>query len=177
MTLFEKCGAVISTAIVVVAGFMTADASTSKNETHSPMEAYNEQFQCLAKNIYFEARSESELAKRAVGWVTLNRVMSDDYPNSICDVVTQGVRNPDGSMKKNMCQFSWYCDGKSDIPQEEEEWREALRVAFMVQYNYGQFADPVEGATMYHATYVSPRWASQYQKVTRIDSHIFYRDK
>lgn len=175
MTLFEKCGAVLSAAIIVASGFMVAEASVVIPEDNSPKEQLNEHFVCLAKNIYFEARSESELAKRAVGWVTLNRVMSDRYPDSICEVVQQGIKNSDGSMRRHMCQFSWYCDGKSDIPQEEDEWREALRVAYMVQYNYSQFSDPVEGATMYHATYVSPRWTDSYERVTRIDSHIFYR--
>jgi len=35
--------------------------------------------------------------------------------------------------------------------------------------------DPVEGATHYHATYVSPTWAKNMQKVVQIQEHVFYK--
>jgi len=141
----------------------------------SEIEEFSKQFKCLASNIYFESRSESQLAQRAVAYVTLNRVKSDLYPNSICEVVQQGVRKSDGTMVKNQCHFSWYCDGKKDVIDEPEAWAEAQRVAFMVINDYNQFSDPVEGALMFHAVYVSPLWKYDYKRVTRIDQHIFYK--
>jgi spore germination cell wall hydrolase CwlJ-like protein len=74
---------------------------------------------------------------------------------------------------KDKCQFSWYCDGKSDKPREKEAMETALHVANGV-YN-GHLDDFVEGATHYHAHYVNPSWAETKTYVTRIDDHIFYR--
>ncbi len=73
---------------------------------------------CLATNIYHEARGESYAGKVAVANVTMNRVTSPKFPNTICDVVYQAQtkENWKGNTvpKRNKCQFSWYCDGKSD---------------------------------------------------------------
>lgn len=176
MNLFQKAGSVLSIASIALAAQVAASTSTGYG-VHSPMEEMNRQFICLAKNIYFEARSESELAQRAVGWVTLNRVNDSRYPNTICEVVHQGQQDAAGNMIRHRCQFSWYCDGRSDEPTEIAEWNNAMRIAFMVIGNYGNFPDPVEGAFMYHADYVDPHWSDSYARVTRIDSHIFYKDK
>ena len=45
---------------------------------------------CMAKNIYFEAAIESTAGKLAVAQVTMNRVRSSNYPDTICKVVKQG---------------------------------------------------------------------------------------
>ncbi len=74
---------------------------------------------------------------------------------------------------RNKCQFSWYCDGKSDKPRDEHAWDKAMLVAHGVYY--GNLDDFVEGATHYHAHYVLPSWASSKTYITRIDDHIFYR--
>ena len=66
---------------------------------------------CLALNIYFEARNQPTSGQIAVAEVTLNRVASRNYPNTVCGVVKQS--------NKNGCAFSWYCDGKSDKPYEK----------------------------------------------------------
>ena len=66
---------------------------------------------CLSANIYFEARSEKVDGQIAVAEVTLNRVRSDDYPDDVCSVVLQ--ENSEG------CQFSWWCDGKPDVINDE----------------------------------------------------------
>lgn len=175
MTLFEKVGAAGSALTVAIMISMAADVASPVEAVTSPIEHFTEQFECLAQNIYFESRSESQLAQRAVGYVTLNRVKSDLYPNSICEVVKQGAQKSDGSMVKDKCHFSWYCDGKPDTITEQDAWIEAQRVAYMVINNYDQFPDPVEGALMFHAAYVSPLWRYDYKRVTRIDKHIFYK--
>jgi N-acetylmuramoyl-L-alanine amidase len=78
------------------------------------------------------------------------------------------------------CQFSWYCDGKSDkIPDNviaQRAWIDAMIVAEVVLLDWArEKRSPVSAATMYHANYVNPYWASSYNKVTRIDDHIFYQ--
>ena len=80
--------------------------------------------------------------------------------------------NPDIPIR-NKCQFSWYCDGKSDKPRDEHAWDKAMLVAHGVYY--GNLDDFVEGATHYHAHYVNPSWAETKTYITRIDDHIFYR--
>jgi N-acetylmuramoyl-L-alanine amidase len=77
-------------------------------------------------------------------------------------------------MKRNQCQFSWYCDGRSDWPTNMDAWVEAQQIAYnMMVHNDARGI--TEGATHYHATYVSPAWARDFALVGRIGEHIFYR--
>ena len=136
--------------------------------------------QCLALNIYYEARGSNLADKAGVADVVLNRVRDTRYPNTICEVVQQGKQKPSWKdpnkmvMVRNMCQFSWYCDGKADNPQDEDRWQEAQLIAYnMIEHD--KFRGITEGATHYHATYVKPNWASTLQQVGRLGSHIYYR--
>ena len=133
------------------------------------------QLECMAKNIYFEAAIESTAGKLAVAQVTLNRVNSTRFPNTICGVVKQGSHYSNGFAVRDRCQFSWYCDGKSDEPRKDsKEWFKAKEYARIVLS--GRIVlDVTEGATHYHATYVKPAWAKTKTRTTRIESHIFYR--
>ena len=129
---------------------------------------------CLAQNIYYETRSSNRADRMAVADVVINRVNHTYYPNTICGVVQQGKQYADGRMKRNMCQFSWYCDGKSDYPTNLDAWVEAQMIAYnMMVHNDARGI--TEGATHYHATYVSPEWARDFALVGRIGEHIFYR--
>ncbi len=135
------------------------------------------ELECLAKNIYFEAAVESTAGKLAVAQVTLNRVNSKRFPSTICGVVYQGPTHADGFPKRDRCQFSWYCDGKHDNPNESPAWRESKRVAkyFMKHTAEHDFIDITDGATHYHANYIDPpRWANKRQRTVSIDTHIFY---
>ena len=134
-----------------------------------------EALMCLALNVYHEAKNQSTIGQIAVAQVVMNRVHVKRYPNTVCEVVKQGPTykwKPDYPVR-NRCQFSWYCDGKSDKPREETAWQHALMVADGVYYN--KVYDLVEGATHYHAHYVNPAWASSKTYITRIGDHIFYR--
>jgi len=136
---------------------------------------YDEQHQCLALNMYHEARGDSRLGQRAVAYVTLNRVHDNRYPNTVCDVVYQAHLDNNGNPRRNQCQFSWFCDGKSDTPRDVNMWEEIQSLAHEVLYEYGTIEDFTEGAVMYHASYVNPYWASSYDRTVRIDTHIFYK--
>ena len=127
-----------------------------------------EELYCLAKNIYFESRNQPKLGQIAVGQVTMNRVNSPKFPNSVCEVVKQGGE------KRHRCQFSWYCDGKKDEPEGDVAWDESVYLALLI-YSEEFTIDVTEGALWYHATYVSPSWAEHYEKTVRINEHIFYR--
>lgn len=137
---------------------------------------YKKQLECLARNIYFEARSEGALGQRAVAWVTLNRMHNPRFPNTICEVVHQGLTDSNGNMLKNKCQFSWYCDGKTDKINNLEKWNVAVTMAETVLSRYGANPDPTDGAIMYHADYVKPNWMKDFLRTTKIDTHVFYAE-
>lgn len=129
---------------------------------------------CLAQNIYYEARGSSLADSAAVSDVVLNRVQDMRYPNTICEVVQQGEKHANGQMKRNRCQFSWYCDGKSDWPTNMDAWIQAQELALSMIL-YGKYRGITEGATHYHAHYVNPRWARSFDLTGTIGEHKFYR--
>ena len=151
-----------------------------------------EQEFCLAQNIFFESSVDNKAGMAAVADVVLNRVKHSYYPNTICEVVYQAKMKESWKTKqfpdlddserkyvpiRHRCQFSWYCDGKSDdIPLGSENWIKAQMIAWDIMHNDG-LRGITEGATHYHATYVKPKWASQHNMdlVGRIGLHIFYR--
>ena len=154
-------------------------------------EKYPQEF-CMARNIFFEASIDHNAGMAAVADVVLNRVRDARYPNTVCEVVHQAVMKeswktkqdpdlPDSERvyypKRHMCQFSWYCDGKSDdIPVGSENWVKAQMVAWEIMHD-NKFRGITEGATHYHATYVNPNWNKMkgLDLVGRIGLHIFYR--
>jgi len=129
--------------------------------------ALNENLRCLALNVYHEARSESRNGQIAVARVTLNRVESKAFPDSVCAVVKQGGE------KRHQCQFSWWCDGKSDRPANLRAWQRSLEIGKQVLAN--KAADPTKGALFYHADYVKPTWSKVFDRTARIGRHLFYR--
>jgi spore germination cell wall hydrolase CwlJ-like protein len=135
----------------------------------------DKEIECLAKNLYFEAWQEERKGQLAVALVTINRVKSGFYPNSICKVVWQITKNRRG---KRVAQFSWTLDGKADVPGNETAWSEMLNLAREILANgsLDNIPDFTEGATHYHAVYVRPKWRKSMDKVMKIGLHIFYRD-
>jgi len=122
---------------------------------------------CLALTIYHEARGESERGQLAVGYVVINRTRSALFPASVCDVVRQG------GQQRDRCQFSWWCDGRSDLPRDHAALRESLWLAEEIYY--GCTRDPTAGALWYHSTAVKPSWSKSFGPGKRIDRHVFYR--
>ena len=73
------------------------------------------------------------------------------------------------------CQFSWWCDGKSETITERRAWQESLELARRVQSD--RSADPTGNALWYHADYVSPYWGRILKRGRQIGRHIFYVDQ
>jgi spore germination cell wall hydrolase CwlJ-like protein len=126
---------------------------------------------CLALNVYWEARDQEIAGQVAVAQVVMNRVADPRYPNDACGVIR------DGGETKHKCQFSWYCDGKADIPRDVEAWETALVVASGVLA--GSVHSNLKGVTMYHAVYAQPYWSDhpRVHPVAYIDDHIFYTEE
>ena len=124
---------------------------------------------CLARAVYFEARSESELGQLAVARVILNRTKDPDYPKTICGVVYQG------SNQRNSCQFSFACDGLPDDVKQPAAWANSKRIAQKAM-DGTKSMQIMSTATNYHADYVRPKWAGNMKRLVKIGRHIFYSD-
>lgn len=141
----------------------------------------NKEIICLANNIYFESRSESDIGKIAVAFVTMNRVNAENYPATICEVIKD---------KKNRktyrgCQFEWYCIAKNRnifnknllTTVDNKEYNISMKLATYIYINYSLVEDPTGGALFFHSKNSSPSWTSNLQRTTRIGNHIFYAMK
>jgi spore germination cell wall hydrolase CwlJ-like protein len=129
---------------------------------------------CLALNVYWEARNESTAGKIAVSQVVLNRVRSNKFPNSICGVIKDG-KHVNNYPVRNRCQFSWYCDGKLDVPANKRSWKQTLELSEYLVRSKDALVDITDGATHYHASYVNPRWSYVKKRMVQIDTHVFYK--
>jgi len=127
---------------------------------------------CLALAVFFEARSESLEGQVAVINTIMNRVASESFPNTPCDVVKQGHYWA-GHPVRNACHFSFWCDGKAERIDDEEAYIQALSIAV----NAERLFDVTGGATYYHRDDVKPYWVNTVTPVRKIGRHIFYRSK
>ena len=169
--------------IIGALGFLGLSFCSPPAPASEPVESMHKQIICMADNIYWEARNQPVKGMWAVALVTDNRVEDERFPNSHCEVIKQGPTSKWWYEKhgkivpiRHRCQFSWYCDGKSDeIPLYDiDVYRIALAIAqkvFFGSYN----KDITKGATHYHADYVFPAWRKQKTKTLVVANHIFYR--
>ena len=162
------------------------------------------EIQCLAENIYFEARAESYSGKAAVANVTRNRVEDKRWPDTFCGVVTDGPVRESWKTKqhknladkdrvyyprKHRCQFSWFCDGNKDVIWANKEltgqtiegnaraWREAVQIAIIVTGNGSyEVTDNTLGAVFYYAhNLVYPSWADKKKYIGILGNHTFMK--
>jgi len=118
----------------------------------------------LALNMYHEARGESYGGLQMVGEVTLNRVESSRYPDTICEVVYQRK------------QFSWTHSVKDHTPYETDKWEESLEIAEALIEGDIEYFD--NGATHFlnpNKVKKMPRWARQFEVVGKVGNHVFYK--
>ncbi len=149
-----------------------ANAAPSKFETREKVaRSYIREIECLAQAVYFEARSEPQAGQVAVARVILNRVDSDYYPHTVCDVVYQNDH------MHNACQFSFACDGVPEQIAEPIAFEvarqisvDAFRCDSKCRVRYGQLAR----STHYHADYVTPWWSAKLEWTGKVGRHIFY---
>ena len=129
------------------------------------------QLDCLTRNIYWEAASEPFEGKVAVAQVTMNRLESGRFGNSVCNVVYQ----KNIIYEKVICQFSWACENTHKVKAVHPPlWRESEEVAKKVLLE--NFRLPgLKDAIYYHADYVSPGWKKP--KIDKIGRHIFYGER
>ena len=122
---------------------------------------------CLAEAVYYEARSETANGQIAVAEVVMNRVRDPRFPKTVCAVVYQGHYRETG------CQFTFTCDGSLRTKPRGEAWDRAKAVAMNVMLGLNK---PITNkATHYHTDYVNPYWKAGLVETKVIGTHIFYR--
>jgi spore germination cell wall hydrolase CwlJ-like protein len=159
--------------IAATFGIVLSAAFTHKDERRRAFVAHeNDQrnLTCLARNVYFEARGEPRSGQHAVAEVTMNRLASGRFPETVCDVVHQ--KSWDAGRRRYVGAFSWTELGTLPTPTDEE-WQRAWKAAEAVYY--GKEEPVVEGALFYHASYIMPDWATNKKSLTRIGRHVFYK--
>lgn len=116
---------------------------------------------CLALNIYHEGRGESIKGQAAIAAVTMNRVRSKHFPDTVCEVVWQRK------------QFSWtHIASRHHAVTDVPAWQQALVIArlFMDGAGIAQVGD----ATHYHSDTVKPNWIADNKLIGKVGNHFFY---
>ena len=172
---FKTVGfAAVALAVVAVCNTRLESLRTAQNSMppgYVTAAEQTRQLECLTRNIYWEAASEPFEGKVAVAQVTLNRMQSGKFPDSVCGVVYQ----KNVFYEKVVCQFSWYCEGNQKLkPIHKPLWRESEEVAKKVLLE-GFRLPGLKHALYYHADYVNPGW--QLPKIDQIGRHIFYGER
>lgn len=154
-------GVALSICFMVLANTSVADHTSSPIYHESYGTGMGSELRCLALNIYHEARGESISGQKAVASVIMNRVRSQKYPDSVCEVVWQPK------------QFSWtITHEKYHAVTDPRAWKMALVIAQLTLTGYEHAR--VGEATHYHASSVDPYWAAYGQFVVKIGDHVFY---
>ena len=168
-------------AVAFIGGFTTGKSAFGKEANAGYWHSPQSEMECIAENIYWEARNQDPKGMIAVALVTRNRVTDRRFPHSYCEVIHQGPtkkswKDPNIQIPiRDKCHFSWYCDGKSDVvPDYDYNIYELARTIAFKIFN-GEFTDFTEGATHYHAYYVTPAWSATKTPTIQIGDHIFYR--
>ena len=122
----------------------------------------------LAEAIYFESRGEYWTGQEAVGNVIMNRVNHPAYPNTIAEVVYEGAH------KKHACQFSYVCDGKSEVIRDIDSWEHSVISAIRVYHGFAK--DHTNGSLFYinHDVSTNQGFFKTLEPVRKIGSHTFY---
>ncbi len=136
---------------------------------HITAQNHSQQLLCLALNVYHEARGEPLAGQYAVAEVTMNRVASAAYPNTVCAVVYQ--KRWDRLRRRHVGAFSW-TEFDSTPPVQSAIWLQAWEVAEAVYYR--REAPRLKGALHYHARHIRPSWAHGRKPLARIGKHVFY---
>jgi hypothetical protein len=138
---------------------------------------------CLQKNIYFESRDQGTIGMISTAWVTFNRVNDIRFRDTICGVVLRGKEDVHGNPIRHKCQFSWYCDGKTDEPNLDNKFEHAAWVLsgeiaeqMILSCRLGVRPeecppDPTHGAIFYHNDTVD---AFKYTRTVVVGNHIYY---
>lgn len=165
----------LNTKIIIVLSIIflgTLVPNQTKHELHNTIvyvakHVDMKQIMCMANNIFHEAGHESTIGQAAVAIVVLNRV-KHGFGADPCKVIHQVTKIED----KQICQFSWVCEGKKQPNKNDPRFAKALDIAYDVMVN-NKYVDVIPRSVLYfHNTSVDPIWP--HRKVVTIGNHVFY---
>ena len=128
--------------------------------------ALDDPLTCLARALYWEAKGNPEAEKAGVAHVVLNRLAHPGFPNTVCEVITDGS-------EQGPCQFSWWCDGRADEVVEDDAYEIAKEIARQALNQ--TLPDQTGGALYFHDRSVQPDWAAAFPLTAETDIFLFYR--
>lgn len=146
----------------------TAEESLEGSRTEGAHDVNGLSFQdlrCLAINAYFEARGEGDTGIRATMYVVLNRVESNRFPNTVCEVVYQDS------------QFSWTLDKASTYGNLNNAAKSVVSSIWRIARTLKLDDDVTKGSTHYHTVTIMPYWMARMRPTAVIGNHIFYRER
>lgn len=167
MRMINILGGVASSAVIVAMAVVYSTAGEAKAAEIPALDPpaftiTDQELECLTQNIYWESRGESLSGQAAIAWVTLNRVSTTAFPDTVCAVVWQ------------RSQFSWTSKGHRKL-RDTHSLQRARAIALMVVDNYHTGADPTHGSTYFHEVNSRPSWSRKFMKMAQIGQHIFYK--
>lgn len=128
----------------------------------------DEALTCLARTVYWEAKGESRAGMEAIANVVMNRVAAESFPDTVCEVVTDGK-------KAGACQFSWWCDGRPDDVEEPECYAVAIEIARLALNR--ELPDRSSGALHFHSGKVPEGWSKELVETVQVGDHRFYKPR
>jgi spore germination cell wall hydrolase CwlJ-like protein len=180
--LFAALAIILATASAAVGSAMTYRANplpvtampAPVRQQDMILAALVDEHRCLAEALYYEARGEGKMGQQAVAEVVMRRREMGRYGNSICAVVYEGAAEHQAPGHHG-CQFSFTCDGSLHRPRDVNAWQESEVLAAQILTGAVRLRNATQGATNYHAVWVSPDWAPTLKRTAQIGNHIFYR--
>lgn len=149
----------LKTGMLTLALFSTITLAPALVSNPRLQSAKKSDVECLARNVYHEARGEPIEGQIAVAQVTVNRAQSGEFEKTVCGVVYAHK------------QFSWTQD-KSKKIKSNKDWETALAVSKAVLTE--SIPLPEFNALYFHTRQVKPYWAKTKRRIARIGNHIFY---
>ena len=149
----------LKTTVLVLGLASTLTLGQATHARPGGLPAKAQDIECLAKNIYHEARGEGLAGKVAVAQVTVNRVKSGLFQPTVCGVVYAPH------------QFSWTLDKRKRV-RDQRAWQASVSIARAVLTQATRL--PHFPALYFHTPQVNPRWSRDKTVVARIGNHIFY---
>lgn len=158
----------MKTVVIAILAALSISVAIPKDGPPQTPVTVQHDINCLAENVYYEARGEPEAGQIAVADVTVNRTKAPGFPQSVCGVVHE--------KKEHKCQFSWVCwRERPPIDKNSQQWVKAQDIATTVLlFNNGSDIIQKRSALFYHADYVHPIWAKKMKFIKRIGTHLFY---
>ena len=158
-----KKAIILATIILILSSSQVSFAKTPKFQTKDPEKL------CLAKAIYYEARGEPDLAKKAVAKIVLNRKDHKKFPKTICKVVNQ----TDTHKGKKVCQFSWVCS-KQKIDIESDSWEDAKILSESILTHKVSLPRLGSNVLFFKSVRVRRSFGKGYKFVSKIGNSNFY---